>query len=69
MKMRILGLALIAILLAGCGQQNSGQPSGAQDVLNTMSQKNNIDAGRRTAEKVRAIGAQQQQNRKEAGVE
>jgi hypothetical protein len=67
--MRIIGLALIAMLLAGCGQQNSGQPSGAQDVLNTMSQKNNIEAGKRTAEKVRAIGAQEQQNRQEAGAE
>ncbi len=67
--MKTIGLALIAILLAGCGQQNSGQPSGGQDVLNTMSQKNNIEAGKRTAAKVRAIGAQQQQDRREAGAE
>jgi hypothetical protein len=69
MKMKTIGLALIAILLAGCGPQNAGQPSGAQDVLDTMSQKNNIEAGKRTAAKVREIGAQQQQNRREAGAE
>ena len=70
--MRIIGAALLAILLVGCGpnaQNSGGQKSTGQDIAETMAQKGTIDAGRRTADKVRAIGAQEQQNRKEAGAE
>jgi hypothetical protein len=64
--MRIISSALLVIWLCGCGPGSGGKPSAGQDVINTMSQKNSIDAGKRTADKVRAIGAQEQKDRNEA---
>ena len=72
MKKTLL-LAASAILLAGCGQPSGQAPSsgsaGGSSVINTMTQKDKVDAGRRTADKVRAISAQQSENLKEVGGE
>lgn len=72
MKKTLL-LTASAILLAGCGQQasqptSSGSASGSS-VINTMTQKDKVDAGRRTADKVRAISAQQSEDLREVGGE
>lgn len=38
------------------------QPSRGAGIVDTMTQKSKIDAGRRTADKVRQIGAEQQRD-------
>ena len=56
-------LLIAAFLLAGCGKQADKAPasgqSGSAGVIDTMTQKSKVDAGRRTADKVREISAQQ----------
>lgn len=63
--MKKSALLLIAgLLLAGCGKQAGtttapAEQSGGASVIDTMTQKSKVDAGRRTADKVREISAQQ----------
>ena len=72
MKTALL-LAATAILFTGCGKPSTQPASTASasgsSVINTMTQKDKVDAGRRTADKVRAISAQQSENLQEVGGE
>ena len=65
--MRIAIVVGMAALLAGCSQNPSGetQPSTAQDVINTMSQRNALEAGRKAGQQVRQIRADQDKNLQE----
>lgn len=75
--MKRICLGLLALFLLGCEpppapkpRPNQNQPvqkSQAQDVIDTMTQRNSMDAGRRTAQKVRDISAQRNRDLQEAG--
>ncbi len=68
MKRMMIGFATLFLL--GCNQpQQTGQPaqkSGAQDTIDAMTQKTSIDAGRRAAETLRKVGAQEKKDYEEA---
>jgi hypothetical protein len=65
--MRKLLMCLAATPLLGCSQNPSGegQKSGVQDVVDTMSQRNALESGRKAGEQLRAIRADQDKNQQE----
>lgn len=73
--MKKVSLCLLGLCLLGCNpppaqnQQQPAQKSQAQDIIETMTQKNKMDAGRRTAERVRQISAERNSNLREVGGE
>ena len=63
-------LAVAAVLLMGCGQQTQNPPgeekkSGVQNVVDTMSQRNALEAGRKAGRQIRHIRAEQDKNLQE----
>jgi len=63
--MRILCMAVVAVLLLGCKPADQGGSGGGQQgagIIDTMTQKSKVDAGKRAAQQVRDIGEQQQQD-------
>jgi surfactin synthase thioesterase subunit len=73
--MKKVSLCLLALCLLGCNpppaqkQDQPAQKSQAQDIIETMTQKNKTDAARRTAERVRQISADRNADLREAGGE
>ena len=68
--MRAFWMALAAVLLLGCSQgtestSEPSQPSAAQDIVNTLSQRNALEAGRKAGQQVRQIRAEQDKNLQE----
>ena len=65
-------LVAAAVLLAGCGKAGESpesKQSGGSSVIDTMTQKNKVDAGRRAGEQLRKISAQESSDRQEVGAE
>jgi hypothetical protein len=74
--MRTLSLVVLVLFVMGCSpppqnqKRTTQQPqSQSADIINTMSQRNSLDAGRRTAEKAREISAQRSRDLREVGGE
>jgi hypothetical protein len=68
MKMCLTCVA--ALLLMGCDQptenpSGEAQKSSAQNIVDTMSQRNTLDAGRKAGQQVRKIRAEQDKNLQE----
>ena len=68
MKARLMCIA--AVLLIGCGpqtQNSSGeeQKSGVQNIVDTMSQRNALEAGRKADQQIRKIRAEHDKNLQE----
>ena len=73
--MRACSMFVLVALLAGCGQPAERKPqtpaaaqpkSSAQDVLDTMSQRSAIEAGRRAQQRIRQISSNENHNLNEA---
>lgn len=69
--MRTLALGIPLLLLLGCGpmtqsqqqqQQPKGQPMSAGEIVDTMTQRNALEAGRKAGDKLRAINAERQKD-------
>ena len=59
-----------AVLLMGCGQQTQNpsgeeQKSNVQNIVDTMSQRNTLEAGRKAGQQIRHIRAEQDKNLQE----
>lgn len=69
-NMRTFLMCVAAVLLLGCSpsaQSPSGeeQKSGIQDVVDTMSQRNALESGRKAGQQIRAVRAGQDKNLQE----
>ena len=68
--MRTALICVAALFILGCNQpQQTGEPaqkSAAQDTIDAMTQKTSVDAGRRAAETLRKVGAQEKKDYEEA---
>lgn len=55
--MRFLTLCLGLLLIAGCkpSEPQSGKKGGGSDIIDTMTQKNKADLGRRARDKIEEI--------------
>lgn len=76
--MRTLALCLVVILLIGCGpmpqgqqqqKQPQGQPMTAGEIVDTMTQRNALEAGRKAGDKLRAINAERSKDMQQVGGE
>jgi outer membrane biogenesis lipoprotein LolB len=68
--MKTFWMCFAAVLLLGCSpsaQNPAGeeQKSAVQDVVNTMSQRNALESGRKAGQQIRAIRADQDKNLQE----
>ena len=65
-----LVVCVAAVLLMGCSQQTQNpsgeeQKSAVQNVVDTMSQRNALEAGRKAGQQIRHIRAEQDKNLQE----
>jgi hypothetical protein len=72
--MKSLLMCVATVLLLGCSpsaQSPSGeeQKAGIRDVVDTMSQRNALEDGRKAGQQIRAIRADQDKNLKETEAE
>lgn len=69
--MRTLLTAMAALILAGCSQGTGGagetESEARNAVVDTITQGSKVEAGRRAADKVRAISAEQNRQLEEVG--